>query len=42
MVINNNLPNKEFVKSIDSSQLFYNGNGQGINCVSITTDLILS
>ena len=42
MVINNDFPNEEFVKPIDSSQLSYHGNGQRRNCVSMVTDPIPS
>jgi len=42
IVINNNLPDKEFVKPVDSSQLSYNGNGQERNYISMITDSVSS
>ena len=41
IVINNNLPNEEFVELINSSQLSYNSNGQERNYISMATNLIL-
>ena len=38
IVINNNFTNKEFKKSVDSSQLSYKSDSQGKNCVSMATD----
>ena len=40
MLINNNLPDKEIMEPIDSSQLSYSGDGQGRNCNSITTNSV--
>ena len=38
MLINNNLPDKEIIEPIDSSQLSYSGNSQERNCNSMATD----
>ena len=40
MTINNDLSDKEIVKSIDRSQLSYSGNGQERSCISMMTDPI--
>ena len=42
MLINNNLPDKEIMEPIDSSQLSYSGDGQRRNCNSIATNPVFS
>jgi len=38
IIINNDLPDKEIVESIDRSQLSYSDNGQERNCISMVTN----
>jgi len=42
MVINNDLPNEEFMEPVDSSQLSYNSNDQERNHISMVTNTIFS